>query len=79
MLICLVHAWNSGWRAIAIANWLSKNIIDGVDNGNSSLVRSEQCHKTCLATWVAAMYLASGVEGATVFCFFELQAMAPLQ
>ena len=59
-----------------IADWLSEYIIDGVDNRNLNLVRSNQCHKTCFATCVAVMYLASGVEVATVFCFFELQAMA---
>ena len=62
---------------IVIANWLSKNIIDGVNSGNLSSVRSDQCHKTCFATCVAAIYSASGVEGATVICFFELQAIAP--
>src|SRR5277367_6428887 len=37
---------------------------------------SDRCHKTCFAAWAAAIYSASGVDGATVDCFFELHATA---
>ena len=56
---------------------MSENIIDGVDSGKFNSLRSDQCHKTCFATYAVAIYSASSVEGATVDCFFELHATAP--
>ena len=69
MSICFVQAWNSGLWAIDIADWLSEKIV-GVIKEKSNSMSNERYHKTCFATWAAAMAL--GVDGATVVCFFEL-------
>src|SRR5882762_2881867 len=77
MSICLVRAWNLLSFANAIGPWLSQLILIGpVDNPWISR-RKARNHKASFAAWVCAMYSASVLNNAIMYCFFELQDMAP--
>ena len=64
--------------ARAMALWLSEYIMVGVSQDLSSSVSIVRNHNASLAACVQAMYSASVVDSATVFCCWEYQEIAPL-
>ena len=74
--MCLVRSWNSGLRAMAIADWLSMWRVVGESRSRPRSVSSHLNQMTSLVACVVAIYLASVLERATEVCFFELQLTA---
>ena len=77
MSMCLVHAWNLLSFDNAIAPWLSQLIVIGLSNPHISWTNVHK-YITSFAAWVCAMYSASVLDNMTIYCFLELQVMAPM-
>ena len=78
MSICLVRAWNLLSLDNAIAPWLLQLIVNGASCKPRISFRKLRNHKASLAAWVCAIYSASVLDNAIMYCFFELQDTAPL-
>ena len=74
--ICFDCAWNCGFAASAITNWLSMCNSDGLAWVNLSAVRKFHSQMICFVARVAAIYSASIDNKATMDCFFEVYEIA---
>ena len=74
--ICLVQAWNLFFDN-AITPWLSHFNVTGLLNPLISPINVCKYIASFVA-WVCAMYSTSVLDNVTMYCFFELQVMAPV-
>ena len=77
ILMCLVWAWNLLSFDYVIAPWLSQLSVTGLLNPRISWTNVCK-YIASFTAWVCAMYSASVLDNATIYCFFELQVMVPI-
>ena len=77
MSICLDLAWNWGFDANAMADWLLSNSSAGEGCMKFNSMNKFLSQMAWVVAFELAMYSASVVDRATVGCFLEDQAMAP--
>ena len=65
-----IHVWNWSFLDTEMANCLSQWRVTGCKRSQEISVRNIQIHKASFTACVAAMYLASVVDNATIDCFF---------
>ena len=75
--MCLVHEWYWSFFVTHIADWWSHLRVVGELSSCAISMMNMQIHRASFAAWVAAMYLASVVDYASIGCFFELHETAP--
>ena len=76
--MCFVRSWNSGFCTSLAALWLSQYILVALSSATiSNLFRNRRKYTASLVASVSAMYSASVLEIATLFCFLDSHDMAP--
>jgi len=76
--MCLVWALMIPVVIRVRAPWLSQLIVIRVLNCSRISPIKVHKYRASFAAWVCAMYLASVLNNATMYCFLELHVMAPL-